>query len=415
MFGLKRKRALQSGVSAVISSPEGLGGAEERWYSTIWRNTALGRDEFDLTYGAFLNLSLDYLDTTPQGGWPGSEYHEVRSRTLTMVNTALRIRQAHIIPRGVASEDASRLGEVMSFVIAVAVVLEQVNKFVGAFKFENEGPRWCPLVEAMPVDAEIVGHQTLDPTFALLLLSRLVSEAGLRWITQEPEAMNELLLYFKGDRRSAIAPVLDMAKAKVGHVQRREPRRDTHEEVSCDVEAIPAQQQPPDALSARESGVEPIIEARKGEEAVSAPKEPPEAITAVSQVQSSMPTTTAKTGERAPAKGYLYLNWLRGQLDNGNLVPNQADSLVHVLDDGTVLLRVPEAFHPYVDGKGVTAKQAQNQLVRLDQHRIKKDGKDIFVGRGADGKKIAGLVLKNADVLWPANRPAVSTAVTGVR
>ena len=408
MFGIKKSKKLETVKSAEVADAHDASGDHERWLATIWRNTALARGEFDVTYAAFLNRALAYLESTPSGGWPSSEYHDVRKKTLTLVNTALRIRQAHIIPRGIPSEDASRLSEVITFVVAVAVVLEQVYKYVGVLKFENDGPRWCPLLETMPKDAEVVGKQTMDPSYALVLMPKLVTEEGLRWLSQEPEALNELLMYFTRDSRSGIAPVLDMAYRKAPLESIPESSPETPRTPLRASEAPSTLDDAADPTRTAESRIEPIIDlpqANASETPLNGSGAPVSAVATPQQAN-------GQPSHHKPAKGFVFLNWLRNQLDQGQIEANARDSAIHVLSDGTVFLLVPQAFERYAEEKEVSPKLVQNQLVRLKQHRIKKGGKDIFLGQLDGGrKKLPGLVLKDADVLWPNDRPATSTAL----
>ncbi len=368
----------------------------ESWLSAIWRNTALGRAEFDLTYGALFNQALDYLDVKPSNGWPSAEYQDIRNQTLDLVNTALRVRQAHIIPKGLPSEDVSRLSELMSFVIAVSVVLEQVNKYIGDFKFDNEGQPWCPLIEKMPQDAEIIGLQNTDSTFALLLFPRLVTEHGIRWINQEPEALNQMLLYFKDQERSEIYTIIATAKAKASILQI--PNRKNSAQGKAGRSPVKPQEategdNTPNGISDKNEGQGGVTGARE--------------TCSEEELLDEAPQTAAK--------GYLYLSWLRGKLDNKEISVNESESPIHILNDGTVFLRVPEAFEAYAQEKDVTAKRVQNQLVRLDQHKIKKDGKDIYLGKDDNGKRVVGLVLKSSGTLWPNSQPGYSKIVMEAR
>ena len=82
----------------------------------LWCLTALARDEFNATYGAMMARSWRYM-AAPEG----ERWASLKPEALTCAVVALRVRQAHVLPRFAAAEDAARLAEVMSFALAAAV------------------------------------------------------------------------------------------------------------------------------------------------------------------------------------------------------------------------------------------------------------------------------------------------------
>ena len=60
----------------------------------------------------------------------GKDWTESREKALTCAIASLKARQAHVLPRFGAAEDAARLAEVMSFALA-AVLAERVGVLVG--------------------------------------------------------------------------------------------------------------------------------------------------------------------------------------------------------------------------------------------------------------------------------------------
>ena len=81
---------------------------------------------------------------------------------------ALRVRQARVVPRFAAAEDAARLAEVMNFALATCVAAERFAGVAG----RAAAPGWRPI--------------------GVLLLGRLAGEAGLGWLGQEPAALRAL-------------------------------------------------------------------------------------------------------------------------------------------------------------------------------------------------------------------------------
>lgn len=103
IFGRKTgSRAEAPGGADVFTAPEHEG------IEALWRLTALPA-EFEATYGAML-----------PGFWPyaalaqGEAWAALRRETLACAVAALRARQARVLPRFAAAEDAARLAEVMS-------------------------------------------------------------------------------------------------------------------------------------------------------------------------------------------------------------------------------------------------------------------------------------------------------------
>ena len=146
-----------------------------------WRLTALPRDEFDATYGGMLVRCWRYV-AAPEGEcWTA-----LKSESLTRAVAALRVRQAHVLPRFAAAEDAARLAEVMSFALAAAVVAERFGQLAGRATAKT----WCPLTSDVPA-SETLDDRPVPCCYCALLLPRLVGAAGLVWLGQELVALAE--------------------------------------------------------------------------------------------------------------------------------------------------------------------------------------------------------------------------------
>ena len=178
---------------------------ERERVDALWRLTALPRDAFEATYGVMLGRFWRYLSAPKGEAWKA-----LRSESLTCAVAALRARQAHVLPRFGAAEDAARLAEVMSFALAAAVLAERIGLVVG----RASAPGWCPATEDVPAVA-VLEDVSVPRAYGALLLPRLVGDAGLRWLGQEPVAMRELTAYFGGGP-SELRAIAEAAAARVG-------------------------------------------------------------------------------------------------------------------------------------------------------------------------------------------------------
>ena len=161
-FGGKAgSRAEAPGAADVFTAPE------RECIEALWRLTALPRAEFDATYGAMLGGFWRFAAAARGEAWTA-----LRRETLVCAVAALRARQARVLPRFAAAEDAARLAEVMSFALAACVV---AARFAAAAR-RAAAPGWRPLTADVPESAAPAGAPPPRP-FGALLLARLVGEA----------------------------------------------------------------------------------------------------------------------------------------------------------------------------------------------------------------------------------------------
>ena len=105
----------------------------------------------------------------------------LRRESLACAVAALRARQARVLPRFAAAEDAARLAEVMSFALAACVVAERFAAVAG----RATAPGWRPLTDDLPETTALGGAAPPRP-FGALLLARLAGEAGLGGSARSP-------------------------------------------------------------------------------------------------------------------------------------------------------------------------------------------------------------------------------------
>ena len=199
-FGRKAgSRVAAPGTVDVFTVPE-----RER-IEALWRLTALPRAEFEATYGAMLGGFWRYAASARGEAWMG-----LRREALACAVAALRARQARVLPRFAAAEDAARLAEVMSFALAACVVAERFAAVAG----RATAPGWRPLTDDVPERAALGGAPPPRP-FGALLLARFAGEAGLGWLGQEPAALGALAAYF-GEGPSELRAIAEEAERRIG-------------------------------------------------------------------------------------------------------------------------------------------------------------------------------------------------------
>ena len=309
----------------------------------LWRLTALPRDEFEATYGAMLAGFWRYAAAARGAAWTA-----VRSEALTCAVAALRARQARVLPRFAAAEDAARLAEAMSFALATAVVAERFGLLVGG----AAAPGWSPLTADVP--AAVTLTDAVPPAaYGLLLVPRLAGDAGLAWLGQEPVALAALAAYF-GPGPSELRLIAEEAKARIG---------------------MPSAQAPAPDRDSSDAGA-PV-----GAEA------PPERI-------------GGKGG------GWDWINWVRDGLRDGGIAVNADGGWLHNLA-GDAYVVVPDGYRAFAESRGVGAKTVMNRVKRLGRHRARSGPAGVvntFRARLADGRRVAGMAFPG-ELLWDGDPP----------
>ena len=149
-FGRKAgSRAAAPGAADVFTAPE-----RER-VEALWRLTALPRAEFDATYGAMVGGFWRWAASARGEAWAA-----LRRETLACAVAALRARQARVLPRFAAAEDAARLAEVMSFALAACVVAERFAAVAGPGR---RPPGWRPLTDDVARERHVGGRSPTAP------------------------------------------------------------------------------------------------------------------------------------------------------------------------------------------------------------------------------------------------------------
>ena len=353
-------RAEAAGAADVFTAPE-----RER-IEALWRLTALPRTEFDATYGAMLGGFWRYAARPRGEAWTA-----LKRETLACAVAALRARQARVLPRFAAAEDAARLAEVMSFALAACVVAERFAAVAG----RAAAPGWRPLTDDVPESATVGGAPPPRP-FGALLLARLAGDAGLGWLGQEPAVLHALAAYF-GDGPSELRAIACEAERRIGLPLDRGPAASA---------APPEEEATADALDAPQP-----------ETATVAPEPAPERT-----------PPPAIGGEGA---GWEWINWVRAGLRDGSVPVNAEGGWLHNIA-GEAYVVTPACFEAFAAGRDLAPGTVRNRVVRLGRHRQRASpsgAANLFRAMLADGSRVGGMVFPG-ELIWDDDPPPRANA-----
>ena len=362
-FGGKAgNRAAALGATDVFTAPE-----RER-VEALWRLTALPRAEFDATYGAMLGGFWRWA-----AGARGEAWAALRRETLACAVAALRARQARVLPRFAAAEDAARLAEVMSFALAACVVAERFAAVAG----RAAAPGWRPLTDDVPESALPAGAPPPRP-FGALLLARLAGEAGLGWLGQEPAALRALAGYF-ADGPSELRAIAEEAERRIGLPLHRGP-------------AVSAADPPP------------------AKEAAAASPNPPQPQSATAKPEPA-PERTPPPAIGGEGAGWEWINWVRSGLHDGSVPVNTAGAWLHNIE-GEAYVVAPACFEAFATGRDLPPVTVRHRVVRLRRHRSRASrsgAANLFRAVLADGSRVEGMVFPG-ELVWDDDPPPRANA-----
>ena len=367
IFGRKAgSRAAAPGAADVFTAPE-----RER-VEALWRLTALPRAEFEATYGAMLGGFWRWA-----AGARGEAWTALRRETLACAVAALRARQARVLPRFAAAEDAARLAEVMSFALAAGVVAERFAAVAG----RATAPGWRPLTDDVPETAAPSGAPPPRP-FGALLLARLAGEAGLGWLGQEPAALRALAAYF-GDGPSELRAIAEEAERRVGLALDRGP-------------AVLAPDPPPAEVATADGPAAPEPLATTTEPA---PKPTP------------APEHTLPPAIGGEGAGWEWINWVRRGLRDGSVPVNAPGAWLHNIA-GEAYVVAPPCFEAFAAGRDLAPVTVRHRVVRLRRHRSRASrsgAANLFRAVLADGSRVKGMVFPG-ELVWDDDPPPRANA-----
>ena len=358
IFGRKAgSLAEATGAADVFTAPE-----RER-IEALWRLTALPRAEFEATYGAMLGGFWRYAASARGEAWVA-----LRREALACAVAALHARQARVLPRFAAAEDAARLAEVMSFALAACVVAERFAAVAG----RATAPGWRLLTDDVPDTAAVAVAPPPRPVGALLL-ARLAGEAGLGWLGQEPAALRALAAYF-GDGPSELRAIAEEAERRIGLPLDRGP-------------AVSAPDGSPAEEGAADRPEAPQPQAAAAEPEPAAGRAPPPAI----------------GGEGA---GWEWINWVRTGLRDGSVPVNAPGAWLHNIA-GEAYVVSPACFEAFAAGRELAPATVRNRVVRLGRHRqraSRSGAANLFRAVLAGGSRVDGMVFPG-ELIWDDDPP----------
>ena len=344
--------------------------SERERIAALWRLTALPRDVFDMTYGAMLAGFWRYVRTQKDDAWT-----TLREQALTCAVAALRVRQARVLPRFAAAEDAARLAEGMSFALVASVVAERFGLVAG----RAQAPGWRPLTADLPAEVAL-DDEPVPRAYGALLLPRLAGEAGLAWLGQERAVMRAVAAYF-GDGPSELRAIAEEAEARIGLPLAR---------ATAAAADVPAQ---------------PAAAATDGDDAEGRPASDTEGQSAPERTDSD-PATIGTGGG-----GWQWVNWVRAGLRDGTVVANVKDGWLHNID-GEAYVVVPDAFATFAAGEGLDAGTVKNRVSRIRRHRGRRSKlgpTGTFHAVLGDGRRTRGMVFPGA-LFWDDDPPPAADA-----
>ena len=381
MFGRRKDKAKDSEQPARVAAKRLFSDEEADAVEAMYRMTALPREEFDATYGDLLRRCWRLIANAR-----GAEWTALRERALKCAIAALKVRQAHVLPRFAAAEDSSRMAEVMSFALASCVVAERFGLALG----RGAGPDWCPMTGDVPEGTELADRD-VPRSLGALVLPRILGAAGHEWLGQQPEALLEVAAYFGGGP-SDLRRIADDAAARIGMpVVPPEPARET----SGKNGDAPERGAERDVLAAT-AGTEP---AGTGSPSASADGGGGE----------------ASTPEAAPSDigdgrvGWQWFNWVRAGLRDGSIRPNAEGGWLHNID-GSAFVVDPDCFEGLAAAESMPPKSIRNRVLKLGRHstRRSQSGRaDAFKADLQDGRRASGMLFPG-ELFWDKDAPAAS-------
>ena len=363
IFKRTTERVAAPAADVAFSKPE-----RERIIA-LWRLTALPRDVFDATYGAMLAGFWRYVRAPKDGEWA-----VLKDRALTCAVAALRVRQACVLPKFAAAEDAARLAEGMSFALAACVMAERFGLLAGRAR----APGWRPLTADLPEEATL-DDEPVPRAYGALLLPRLAGEAGIAWLGQERAVMREVAAYF-GDRPSELRAIAVEAECRIGLPLDRGRAAKAPQEPSADADGV---------------GDTPGGAASTNRRKAAGPAGGTDAAPSIG------------TG----SGGWRWINWVRAGLRDGSIAVNAEGGWLHNIG-GEAYVVAPDGFEAFAAQEGLNAGTVKNRVSRIGRHRgrVSKFGPTgTFHASLADGRHAKGMLFPG-ELFWERDPPPEANA-----
>ena len=376
MFGRRKEQAKDREQPARMAAKRLFSDEEADAVEALYRLTALPREEFEATYGDLLRRCWHSIAKVR-----GAEWTALRERALQCAIAALKVRQAHVLPRFAAAEDSSRMAEVMSFALAACVVAERFGLVLG----RAVGPDWSPMAGDVPEGTELADRD-VPRSLGALVLPRLLGVAGHEWLGQQPEALLEVAAYFGGGP-SELRRIADDAAARIGRpvVPPGPAREALAENGDADGHAAPTAPE-----------TEPASTAAPSVTTDSGGGQAPEAMPAPSDIGDGR-------------VGWQWFNWVRAGLRDGSVVANTDGGWLHNIE-GSAFVVDPDCFEALAAGESMPPKSIRNRVLKLGRHSTRRSSAgraDAFPAALADGRRVSGMVFPG-ELFWDQDAPPAS-------
>ena len=366
IFGRKAgSHAEAPGDADVFTAPE------RECVEALWRLTALPRAEFDATYGAMLGGFWRYAANARGEAWTA-----LRRETLICAVAALRARQARVLPRFAAAEDAAQARRGDELRARRGRGRRALRRGCGP----GDGARLAPAHRRRARDRRAYRRPTAAPV-----------------------------------RRPAPRPARRRGRARLARPgARRAPRprrllRRRPERVSRDRRGGGA----PDRLWPLDRGP-----------AVAAPAPAPSAEEATADRPGRSATTSRVGQARTPARADTAArDRRRGRglgVDQLGAGRDSATAPCRVNAAGTWLHNIageaytvsPACFEAFAAGRGLAPATVRNRVVRLGRHRQRASpsgSANVFRAVLADGRRVEGMVFPG-ELIWDDDPPPRANA-----
>ena len=248
---------------------------------------------------------------------------------------------------------------------------------------------WRPATEDVPASG-LLEDVSVPRSYGALLLPRLVGDAGLRWLGQEPIAMRALAAYFGGGP-SELRAIAEEAAARIGL-----PIPDTPKALDRSIASA--------AGGSCDGGVNGSEGCARCMEASRAWPE-----------TSGENETSGAVLVGGIGAGWRWINWVRAGLRDGSIAANADSGWLHHLGGDAYVVR-PACFEEYAVIEGVEPGTIKNRVAKLRQHRLRKCERGVantFRAELRDGRRVEGMVFPG-ELIWNDDPPPLAGAETGL-
>ena len=368
---------------------------------------------FDTYYRSAIHAYARFVQQLPVfAAEHQSNLPSLLEQALDVVCSALKIRRSYLLPAGASTEAIAEKKDPWTYAVFVAALCHDLaesvtNPIITVYDSDGIGAEWEPWTRYID---EQGGWYKIDVVFAsrrsqpakanLLLVHRIVSGAGMKWLASDDEALSRWLACLSGD--------VDDARA-IGEIITKAQARS-----ACRCSHVCAEQE--------ESAVR-VIHPNKESGPEKSENLPYRAGSTMAAKKSSSVEKPAKAPDRSrngpavsiAAKGTgsdshrgvnvdRFLSWLKDGIRSQSIKVNEANACVHVVEEG-VLLVTPGIFKDYAAAESSNTDwlKIQKRFLKLGLHEKGSGGINVHEYSLKNNNKastINGILLKNASIVF---------------